>query len=85
MERNCGVQTSEAAGAFATPVKNAADQHLSPYSGISLLGGVLQYPPPVFFERDIYNYRAQIKFFLRKLHRIRSSEIKTCDIWRHFY
>ena len=42
-------------------------------------------PPPVFFEGDINKCRVQIKFFLRKLYRIRSSEIKTCEIWQHFY
>ena len=60
------------------------DQSFSRLFGISFSGGVLQYPP-VFHERDIYKFCTQIKFFLRELHHICSSEIKTFDIWRHFY
>ena len=42
-------------------------------------------PPLTFFCGNTYNRRVRIKFFLRELHDICSSEIKTYNISKHFY
>ena len=50
-------------------------------------GRIIVILPPhwTFFCGSTYNRRVQIKFFVRKLHDICSSEIKTYDISQHFY
>ena len=45
---------------------------------------VFSTPHWTFFCRSTYNRRVQIKFFVRELHDICSSEIKTYDISQHF-